>query len=58
VLREENDRQVAAFLARHPEARLEPLDARFGHDTGHGTQRFPGEDGGDGFFYALLGPAS
>ena len=58
VLREENDRQVEAFLARHADARLLPLDARFGHDTGHGTQRFPGEDGGDGFFYALLGPAS
>jgi 16S rRNA (cytosine967-C5)-methyltransferase len=54
VLREENDQQVAAFLARHPDARLEPLDARFGYDTGHGTQRFPGEDGGDGFFYARL----
>lgn len=58
VLREENDRQVEAFLARHADAQLLPLDARFGHDTGHGMQRFPGEDGGDGFFYALLGPAS
>ena len=54
VLREENDRQVEAFLARHADARLLPLDARFGHDTGHGTQRFPGEDGGDGFFYARI----
>jgi 16S rRNA (cytosine967-C5)-methyltransferase len=54
VLREENDRQVAAFLARHADARLVTLDARFGHDTGHGTQRFPGEDGGDGFFYARI----
>lgn len=54
VLREENDRQVASFITRHPDARLEPLDACFGHDTGHGTQRFPGEDGGDGFFYARL----
>lgn len=54
VLRDENDRQVASFIARHPDARLEPLDACFGHDTGHGTQRFPGEDGGDGFFYARL----
>ncbi len=54
VLREENDAQVAAFLARTPEARLVPLAARFGHDTGHGRQRFPGDDGGDGFFYALI----
>lgn len=57
VLREENDRQVQAFLARHPDAQVKPLDARFGHDTGHGTQRFPGEDGGDGFFYARLARA-
>jgi 16S rRNA (cytosine967-C5)-methyltransferase len=54
VLREENDRQVEDFLARHADAHLVPLDARFGHDTGHGTQRFPGEDGGDGFFYARI----
>lgn len=54
LLREENDRQIAAFLARTPGARLAPLDARFGLDSGHGRQRFPGEDGGDGFFYALI----
>ncbi|NUS38068.1 MAG: 16S rRNA (cytosine(967)-C(5))-methyltransferase RsmB [Lysobacter sp.] len=54
LLRAENDAQVAAFLARTPDAALEPLDARFGHDTGHGRQRFPGEDGMDGFFYARL----
>ena len=54
TLRDENDRQVAAFLARTPGARLVPLEARFGLDTGFGAQRFPGDDGGDGFFYALI----
>lgn len=54
LLRTENDAQIAAFLGRTPAARGLPLDARFGFDTGHGSQRFPGEDGGDGFFYALL----
>lgn len=54
TLRDENDRQVAAFLARHSTARLVPLEARFGIDTGAGRQRFPGDDGGDGFFYALI----
>ncbi len=54
ILRRENDGQVAAFLARTPDAMLEPLDARFGHDTGCGSQRLPGEDGMDGFFYARL----
>jgi 16S rRNA (cytosine967-C5)-methyltransferase len=64
LLRRENDAQVAAFLARTPDARLDPLDERFGHPvdiaaidgSSHGTarQRFPGEDGMDGFFYARL----
>jgi 16S rRNA (cytosine967-C5)-methyltransferase len=30
------------------------LDARYGHASGVGRQRLPGEDGMDGFFYALL----
>ena len=54
ILREENAAQVEAFLARTPDARQEPLDARFGHDTGFGRQRLPGEGGGDGFFCARL----
>ena len=58
ILRRENDAQVAAFLARRPDAMLEPLDARFGHDTGAGHQRLPGEDGMDGFFYARLRKAT
>lgn len=54
VLRDENERQVAAFLARTPDARALPLDARFGRVSGAGRQRLPGEDGMDGFFYALM----
>jgi 16S rRNA (cytosine967-C5)-methyltransferase len=64
LLRRENDAQVAAFLARTPDARLEPLDERFGHAIdvvgddgavrGQVRQRFPGEDGMDGFFYARI----
>jgi len=54
ILRAENDAQVAAFLARKADAVLEPLDPRFGRDTGHGSQRLPGEDGMDGFFYARI----
>jgi len=54
ILRAENDAQVAAFLARKADAVLEPLGARFGRDTAHGSQRLPGEDGMDGFFYARL----
>jgi 16S rRNA (cytosine967-C5)-methyltransferase len=59
ILKAENDAQVAAFLARTRDASLEPLDARFGRavtvdGSPAGHQRLPGEDGGDGFFYARL----
>jgi 16S rRNA (cytosine967-C5)-methyltransferase len=54
ILSEENSRQVRAFLERHADAALEPLDARFGRDTGFGSQRLPGENGMDGFFVARL----
>lgn len=54
ILRTENSTQVDAFLARTPDAVLVPLDARYGHDTGFGHQRLPGEDGRDGFFVARL----
>lgn len=62
ILRGENDAQVAAFLARTADARIEPLDARFGRPVpaatgGSGRQRLPGEDGMDGFFYARIGKA-
>lgn len=54
ILRAENAAQVQAFLARTRDAVLDPLDAAFGHDTGYGHQRLPGEGGMDGFFYARL----
>ena len=38
----------------HGLAHFEPLDARFGREAGAGRQRLPGEDGMDGFFYAVL----
>lgn len=54
ILPEENSRNVADFIARHSDAELQPLDTRFGRDTGHGHQRLPGEDDMDGFFYARI----
>jgi 16S rRNA (cytosine967-C5)-methyltransferase len=54
VLKAENEEQVAAFLARTADAQVEPLDDSFGHASGAGRQRLPGEGGGDGFFYARL----
>src|SRR5690606_2041308 len=54
ILREENARQGEAFLARRPDAVIEPLDARFGRVDGPGRQRLPGEEGMDGFFVARM----
>jgi 16S rRNA (cytosine967-C5)-methyltransferase len=54
ILREENEAQAAAFLARTPDARPAPLDERYGRVAGVGRQRLPGADGMDGFFYAVL----
>lgn len=54
ILKDENQRQVEAFLARTADARAEPLDEHFGHASGPGRQRLPGEGGRDGFFYARL----
>jgi 16S rRNA (cytosine967-C5)-methyltransferase len=54
LLKDENETQVAAFLARTADAAPLPLDDRFGHAAGAGRQRFPSEDEMDGFFYALL----
>lgn len=54
ILKAENEAQVEAFLARTPDATAEPLDERFGRVAGGGRQRLPGEQDGDGFYYARL----
>jgi 16S rRNA (cytosine967-C5)-methyltransferase len=54
VLPEENEHRIDAFLGGHRDARLVPIQAPWGRDTGAGRQILPGEDGMDGFFYALL----
>lgn len=58
ILKCENEAQVDAFLARTADASAEPLDDRFGHASGVGRQRLPGENGMDGFFYARLRKAA
>jgi 16S rRNA (cytosine967-C5)-methyltransferase len=54
ILKQENQDQIHAFLQQQSNARLIALDNRFGIDTGHGHQRFAGEQNMDGFFYALI----
>lgn len=50
VLPEENSEQIAAFLARTPDAGLQQT----GSSTQPGIQNLPAADEGDGFFYAKL----
>ncbi|WP_246221615.1 16S rRNA (cytosine(967)-C(5))-methyltransferase RsmB [Marichromatium bheemlicum] len=54
LLADENHRQVAAFLERHPEARECPLPGDPGRTRPHGRQLLPSPGGSDGFYYALL----
>lgn len=50
ILTEENEAQVRAFLARHPEAELKSFT--IGDKSYQTLQRLPGDNHGDGFFYA------
>lgn len=54
VLKAENADLIDQFLHQHDDAAVLPLSERFGRVSGAGRQRFPGDDEGDGFFYALL----
>lgn len=54
VLRQENERIVAAWLDAHADARVEPFDLPVGHAAGAGRQILPGEGGLDGMYYAVL----
>jgi 16S rRNA (cytosine967-C5)-methyltransferase len=55
ILLAENAERIAAFLARTGDAAELQLDARYGRAAQPGRQRLPGEDGMDGFYYALIG---
>ncbi len=50
----ENALIMDAFLARHSDARVDPLPADWGHPHGPGRQILPGEEDMDGFYYARL----
>lgn len=54
VLRDENERQISGFLARHGDAREKRIPAFWGTACLHGRQILPGEAGMDGFFYACI----
>ncbi len=54
ILPDENEQQVAQFLRRRPDARELPMEVDWGHARCCGRQILPGEQGMDGFYYALL----
>lgn len=54
VLRDENERQIKGFLARHGDAQERRIPAFWGTACLHGRQILPGEAGMDGFFYACI----
>ena len=54
IFKEENERQVAKFLANHPDAQIATIHASWGRQAGPGRQILPGENNMDGFFYARL----
>ena len=53
VFKVENEEQVAAFMACHVEAKLAEMPASWGRGR-TGRQVLPGDDGMDGFYFALL----
>jgi 16S rRNA (cytosine967-C5)-methyltransferase len=54
VLPEENEQQIAQFVAEHDGCQVLPIMCEWGQDTGHGRQILPGDQGMDGFFYSVL----
>ncbi|MEM8593654.1 MAG: 16S rRNA (cytosine(967)-C(5))-methyltransferase RsmB [Pseudomonadota bacterium] len=54
VFHSENEAQIDAFLSRHKDVKVIPIDADWGVQLAHGRQLLPSEGGPDGFYYALL----
>lgn len=54
ILPEENEQQIARFIAQTKDCTISSQKRPFGRMTGHGWQILPGEDNMDGFFYSLL----
>lgn len=54
VLKRENERNLAAFLADQPDAHEVPLAVAWGRPGCQGRQILPGETDMDGFYYCVL----
>lgn len=55
ILKQENELQIAAFLAENEDSVEIPIIAPWGLTRMHGRQVITGESAMDGFYYALLG---
>ncbi|MBD9355364.1 16S rRNA (cytosine(967)-C(5))-methyltransferase RsmB [Methylomonas albis] len=58
VLKQENEEQIAAFLAQHTDASEIHIDAHWGMSRPHGRQIVTGDRQMDGFYYAKLSKAA
>ena len=54
ILKQENEQQIDAFLAEHPDAVELPIDEAWGFTGSHGRQIMTGEQAMDGFYFARL----
>ncbi|MFA5960237.1 MAG: 16S rRNA (cytosine(967)-C(5))-methyltransferase RsmB [Tatlockia sp.] len=54
VLCQENEQQIAQFVAEHADCQALVEEVPWGVNTGHGWQILPGDGQGDGFFYSVL----
>lgn len=54
ILPEENNRQLANFLANHDDAMEQPIEAGWGRNAEIGRQILPNQDRMDGFYYAVI----
>lgn len=54
ILPQENANVIARFLQQEPTANIEIIKAEWGIQQSFGRQILPGQDGMDGFYYAVL----
>ena len=54
IMPQENEHQLARFVAQQADCEVVTEAHAWGHATGHGWQILPGEQGMDGFFYGVL----
>jgi 16S rRNA (cytosine967-C5)-methyltransferase len=54
IFRDENEQQIARFLAQHDDAVEIQIQANWGQTCKHGRQLLPGEQDADGFYFCRL----